>query len=104
MECFEVWLLHRVSQAVEAGEIPADLLMELQAEFEAAREVPQQQGHAAAVRQIADLAGVSEEQAADTLSAIEAQPRVTREMLMRRIAEAWLEGQRETNRDLQGRG
>ncbi len=27
------------------------------------------------------------------LAAIEAQPRVIREMLMRRIAEAWLEGQ-----------
>ncbi len=100
-EAFEVWLLRRVAQAVEADEVPATLLTELQAEIEAARERPQQQGHVTAVRQIADLAGVSEEQAADTLAAIEAQPSVTREMLMRRIAEAWLEGHQKTYRTQQ---
>ncbi len=34
------------------------------------------------------------EKAADVLATMEAKPTVTREMLMRRIAEAWLEGQR----------
>ena len=34
LENFETWLLHRVAQAVEAAEIPADLLTELQAEIE----------------------------------------------------------------------
>lgn len=43
---------------------------------------------------IADLAGVGETQAAETLATIEAQPTVTRELLMRRFVEAWLEGQR----------
>jgi len=36
METFETWLLRRVAQAVEAGEVPEALLMELQAEIEAA--------------------------------------------------------------------
>ena len=49
---------------------------------------------APAVRQIADLAGVDQEKAAEALPAIEAQRAVTRELLMRRIAEKWLEGQR----------
>jgi len=69
-------------------------LTELQTEIQAARGRPQEESHAAAVRQIADLAGVDRERAAEALAAIEAQPTVTRELMMRRIAEAWLEGQR----------
>ncbi len=95
---FQTWLLHRVAQAVEAGEVPADLLTELQAEIETARTIPQDVGDAAAIRQIADLAEVPEEEAAKTLAAIEAQPNVTQELLMRRIAEAWLAGQRDAYR------
>jgi hypothetical protein len=94
LDTFERWLLHRVAQAVEAGEMSADLLTELRAEFDAARERPQEEGHAAAVQHIAGLAGVSEEEAAKTLAVIEAQPSVTQELLMRRFMEAWLEGQR----------
>ena len=69
-----------------------------QAEFEAARATPQDAGHADAIRQIAALAGVPEEEAGETLAAIEAQPAVTREVLMHRFAEAWLETQREAYR------
>jgi hypothetical protein len=61
---------------------------------------------AAAIRQIADLAEVPEEEAAKTLAAIEAQPNVTRELVMRRFAEAWLERQRreyQSGRDPSGR-
>ncbi len=94
MEAFEAWLLRRVAQAVEAGEVPAKLLMDLQASFEDARATPQEISHAAAIRQIADIAEISAEQAAEALAKIEAEPTVTREILMRRIAEAWLEGQR----------
>jgi hypothetical protein len=36
MENFEPWLLHRVAQPVEAGEVSADLLAALLAEIEAA--------------------------------------------------------------------
>lgn len=45
-------------------------------------------------------AGGSLEQAEESLSALEAQPSVTWERLMRRIAEAWLEGQREAYRSI----
>jgi hypothetical protein len=95
---FESWLLHRVAQAVEAGEVPADLLTELQAELDAAQEKPQEESHADAIQHIADLARVPEEEAAQTLAAIEAQPSVTRELLMRQFVEAWLAGQRDAYR------
>ncbi len=106
LEGFETWLIRRVAQAVEAGEVSADLLTELQAEFDVARERPVQEGHAAAIQHIADLAGVPEEEAAKTLAAIEAQPSITRQLLMRRFVEAWLEGQRreyQSGRDPSGR-
>lgn len=38
IEAFEPWLLNRVAQAVEAGEVPAAFLEELYAEFQAGRE------------------------------------------------------------------
>jgi len=92
METFEPWLLRRVAQAVEAGEVPASLLTELQTEIQAARGRPQAEGHAAAILQIADLADVDQKKAAEVPASIEAQPTVTRELLMRRTAGAWLEG------------
>lgn len=97
IEDFESWLLHRVAQAVEAGEVPADPLIDLQAEFDAARERPQDEGYAAAVQHIADLAAVPEKEAVQTLGAIEARPKVTRDA-ERRFVEAWLEGQRTARR------
>lgn len=48
----------------------------------------------AAIEHIADLAEIPVEQAAKTLAAIEAQPRVTRELLLREFVETWLAGQR----------
>ena len=96
MEAFEPWLLRRVAQAVEAGEVPAALLAELQAEIEAARETSQEEGHAEAVQDIAARLDLPLEQAEKHLAAIDALPTVTRMLLLRRIAEAWLEGQRET--------
>lgn len=53
---------------------------------------------AAAIRQIAGMTGVDAKNAARTLAAIEAHPTVTRGLLTRRIAEAWLEGQRRAQR------
>jgi len=94
IESFEAWLLRRVAHAVEAGDVPADLLTELQAELAAARERSEEGARAAAIQHIADLAVEPEEEAAKTLAAIEAQPRLTQELLMRRFVEAWLEGQR----------
>jgi hypothetical protein len=94
LEGFESWLLHRVDQAVEAGEVPEALLTELQAESESAKESPQEEGQAAAIRQIADPAGIDWKHAEGILDTLEAQPTATRDLLMRRIAETWLEGQR----------
>ncbi len=90
MESYLAWLLHRVSQAVEAGEVPADLLADLQAKIEAGKGRSQDEGHAAAIRQSADLAGVDPEKVAEVLTTLETQPTVTREPLRGRIAEAWL--------------
>jgi hypothetical protein len=93
-ESFESWLLRRVAQFVEAGEVSADLLTELRAEFEASRAKPLEQSHADAVQDIAIELHVPMEKVEAGLVALEAQPRTIREALMRRIAEAWLEGQR----------
>ncbi len=82
-----------------AGELSADLLPELQTELEAARESPQDEGHVAAVRDIAEKLNIPLVRAEHMLTSLEAQPTVTRELMMRRIAEAWLEGQRRAYRD-----
>jgi hypothetical protein len=103
-ESFESWLLRRVAEAVEAGDVPQDLLTELQAEFEAARERPQDEGEAAAIRQIADLVGISEERAAKVLAAIDAGTTVARQRLLCGIAEAWLKGHQETYRQRRSEG
>ena len=98
MEAFETWLLHRVGQAVEAGEVSGDLLAALGTEKEKARELPQEDGHPVAVQDIARRLELLVDQAEKTLAALEAQPIVTRELLLRRIVEAWLEGEREAYR------
>ena len=87
---------------MEAGEVSADLLTELQAEIEAAREMPQEEGEAAAIWQIADLVGISEERAAKALAAIETGATVARQRLLRGIAEAWLKGHQEAYRRRRG--
>ncbi len=98
MKTFDVWLLRRVAQAVEAGEVPADLLADLQAEIEAARDRPQKESHAEAVQDLAERLGIPTLQAEQALAGLEALPTVTRELLMRRIAEAWLDAQRKAYR------
>ncbi len=94
MDTFETWLLRRVAQAVEAGEVFAVPLTELQAEIKAARERSQGESDAEAVRDIAERQGIPVSQAEQALAGLEAQPTVTRELLMRWSAEVWLEGQR----------
>ncbi len=94
LDRFEAWLLRQVSQVVEAGEVSSDLLTELRDEFEAAREKPPEVGSAEAVRTFAEIAEVSQARAAELLASLESQPPAMREIVLRRIAEAWLEGQR----------
>ena len=98
VESVAAWLLHRVARAVEAGEVTANLLTELQGEFEATKDLSQEEGHARAVRDLAEQLGIPLEEVERGLSALEAQAGVTRELFMRRIAEAWLEGQRRAYR------
>ncbi len=98
MDNFETWLLNRVAQAVEAGEVSADLLAELRAEFEVSREKPPEQSHSDAAQDIAVELKMPVEKVDAGLATLEAQPRVVREVVMRRIAEKWLEGQREAYR------
>ncbi len=88
---FGTWLLRRVAQAVEAGDVPANLLAELKAELEASRARPRAQSHADAVRDIAVELQMPIEKVEAGLAALEGRPLVTRELLMRRLAEAWLE-------------
>ena len=98
VESFESWLRRRVAQAVEADEVPADLLAELQAEFEASREKPREQSQAEAVQDIAGELQMPMEKVEAGLASLEAQPRVIREVVLRQIAEKWLEAQRKAYR------
>jgi len=50
MEAVEVWLLHRVAHAVEAGGVSAELLTKLHTQMEGARERSQEEAHALAVQ------------------------------------------------------
>jgi hypothetical protein len=107
MEPFEVWLLPRVAQAVEAGDVPAELLMELQAEIEAACKEPQEEGHAEAGQDIAEKLSIPLKRAEHMLAGLEAQPSVMRELLMRQVAGGGWRGQGEAkgrirNRKLHG--
>jgi len=90
MEAFESWFFRYVAQAVEADEVSDDLLIELRMEMERARELPQEEGHALAVQDIARSLGLPVNQAEEMLTALEAQPTVTREEVLRRIVEEWL--------------
>ncbi len=94
METFEPWLLHRVAHAVEAGEVSGDLLIDLRTEMERGRKLSQKEGHARAVQELAARLAVPVARLEQMLAAFEAQPTVARERLLRRIAEAWLAGQR----------
>ncbi len=85
MKAVEAWLLHHVAHAVEAGEVSADLLAELRAEMESAKELPQAEGHALAVQDIAERLGLPVDHAEKMLAALEAQPAVTRELLLPEI-------------------
>ncbi len=80
-EPFGPWLLRRVARAVEAGEVPADLLAALQAEFEIARKGPQEDALAASIQHIVDLASVLEAEARRVLGAIDSQPSLTQKLL-----------------------
>ncbi len=96
------WLLHRVAQSVEAGEVSGELVTHLHAELASARERPEEEGYAMAVEHLAELTGLPQEEAAKILAAIERQPSGTRRLLLGRLVEVWLEGQRRAYRKAEG--
>ena len=96
---FWPWLVRRVEKAVKAGELPGHLLARLHAELAAAPPTALDGGDGLSVQEIADLAGVSIAQAAETFAALQQVPGVARERMLRRIAEAWLERQRRRYQD-----
>lgn len=96
MERFETWLLRRVALAVETGEVSGDLLIELRTEIVRGRALSREDGHARAVQELAERLDVPVAHIEHLLAAFEAQPTVTREQLLQRLAEAWLAEQRKT--------
>jgi hypothetical protein len=97
-DAFETWLLHRVAEAVKAGEVSAALLTDLQAEITEARGRPADERHRLAVQELAERFDLLVDQLRDLLVNLEAQPTVTRELLLRQVVEAWLKEQREEYR------
>jgi hypothetical protein len=94
-DAFETWLLHRVVQAVEAGDVSAALLTELHAEITEAHGRPPGERHALAVQELAERFGLLTLRLKELLATLGAQPSVTRQLLLRRFVEAWLAQQRE---------
>ena len=94
METFEFWLLHRVAEAVEAGEISADLLIDLRREMERPTKRSQEKGHALAVGELAERLSIPMDRMEEMRAALEALPAATRTLLVRRLAAAWLAGKR----------
>jgi hypothetical protein len=102
-DAFETWLLHRVAQAVEAGEVSATLLTDLQGGIAEAHEGPPEDRHALAIQELAERVHLPVDRLTELLANLEAQPRITRERLLRRFVEAWLMHQREAyEREQQG--
>ena len=73
---------------------PADLLAELQTELADARERRPEDRHAVAIQQLVERFDLSVDRRTELLAALEAQPFVTREHLLRQAVEAWRERQR----------
>jgi hypothetical protein len=94
-EPFETWLLHRVAEAVEGGEVSADLLTELHAEIAETRARPPEERYALALMELAERVQLPVDRLTELLATLEAQPTVTRELVLRRLVEAWLAHQRE---------
>jgi hypothetical protein len=97
-DAFESWLLQRVVHAVEAGEVSAALPTDLQGAIAETRGRPPEERHTLAVRELAERFGLLVDQLKEMLADLEAQPTVTRELLLRQVVEAWLEEQRDEYR------
>ena len=97
-EPFARWFPRRVAEAVCRGEVPKEVLDRLRARLTTGGDATAELPRLTAVCEIADLAEIPPEQAGEVFGALQRLPAVTREPLIRRIAEAWLEKQRERHR------
>ncbi len=81
---FERWLVHRVAEAVEAGEVSGNLLVELVRELASGEEYHQGFGHAATIRLVTEIL--------EAKRLLREYPwvEVRREQLLCEIAEIWL--------------
>ena len=75
-EPFETWLLRRVADAVEGGEVSATLLTDLHAEIAEARERPPEERHALALMELAERVQLPVDRLTELLATLEAQPSV----------------------------
>ncbi len=103
-EPFERWFPRRVAEAVQRGEVPEVVLSRVRAMLNAGDDASAELPRIAAVCEIADLAGIPPGQAAAVFGALQQLPGVAQERLARRIAEAWLEGQRRQHQVGEGGG
>src|SRR5512143_3746372 len=94
-EPFATWLLRRVAEAVEAGEVSADLLPELHAAIAEVRARPPEARDALALLELAARVNFPVDRLTELLAILEAQPIEAREQFLRRFVEAWLMQQRE---------
>ena len=94
-EAFEGWLLRRVGEAVEAGEVSADLLSEIHAAIVETRGRPPEERDALALMELAERVQLPVDRLTELLGALQAQPTMVQERFLRRFVEAWLIRQRE---------
>ncbi len=100
-EAFEGWLLRRLHEAVESGEMPAELVEKFRADATGQEADLSSVRHPIAIRLIADLARVPREQASVLLASLESKNPTNTEGVLQRIAEAWL---RQHNAEVRGQG
>jgi hypothetical protein len=75
--------------------VSAELLTDLHAEIAEARERPREERHVLAIMELAERVNLPVERLTELLATLEAQPTVTRELVLRRFVEAWLMHERE---------
>ena len=94
-EPFETWLLRRVAEAVEAEEVSSDLLTEIHAAIVETQGRRPDERYALALMELAERVQLPADRLTELLANLDAQPTVTRELVLRRFVEAWLMQQRE---------
>ena len=94
-EPFEIWLLHRVAEAVEGNEVSATLLTDLHAAIVEVRDRPPDERYALALMDLAERVNLPVDRLTELLATLETQPTGVRERVLRRFVEAWLAHQRE---------